>query len=225
VRSYTASLIPMTMQAAVILAGGRFARFGRDKNLAPLGGKPLIWWSAQALTGAGIVIIAANNWAQAEKYLKIVGVGATAALDPIPSQGEAGALLQGMRATYADNVAVAYADTPFIAWGIYCLLFERAVGHDGAVLEAKGQRQYNIAVYRRLPAINALKACTAKGSTDLAECLKGLDLGVVKEEEARRYDPRMECLFDVDSQGDLHKAAEILARREQETREKAECKP
>ena len=215
----------MAMQAAVILAGGRFARFGRDKNLAPLGGKPLIWWSAQALTGAGIVIIAANNWAQAEKYLKIVGVGATAALDPIPSQGEAGALLQGLRATYADNVAVSYADTPFIAWGIYCLLFDAAVGHEGAVLEAKGHRQYNIAVYRRLPAINALKAGTAKGLVELEDCLRGLDLAVVKEEEARRYDPRMECLFDVDSQGDLLKAADILARREQETREKAECKP
>jgi molybdopterin-guanine dinucleotide biosynthesis protein A len=211
------------MQAAVILAGGRFARFGRDKNLAPFGGKPLIWYAAQALTGAGNVIIVANNWAQAEKYLKIVGVGATAALDPVPSQGTAGALLQGLRSTYADNVAVAYSDTPFIVWGLYCLLYERAVGHDGAVVEVGGARQYNIAVYRRLGAIKALKEGIEAGRTDMAECLAGLDLAVVPEDEVRRLDPKADCLHDVDTNGDLLKAAEMLARREREERERREC--
>ncbi len=211
------------MQAAVILAGGRFARFGRDKNLAPLGGKPLIWYAAQALTGAGNVIIAANNWAQAEKYLKIVGVGATAALDPVPSMGTAGALLQGLRSTYADNVAVVYSDTPFIVWDIYCLLYEAAKGREGAVVEAQGERRYNLGVYKRLPAIKALKEGTERGEQDMAKCLSSLDLAVVPEDEVRKLDPRLDCLFDLDSPGDLLRAAEHLARREQEARERREC--
>ena len=37
---------------------------------------------------------------------KIVGVGATAALDPVPNQGIVGGLLQGLRSTYADYVAM-----------------------------------------------------------------------------------------------------------------------
>ena len=213
------------MQAAIILAGGRFARFGRDKNLAPLGGKPLIWWTAQALTSAGNVIIAANNWAQAEKYLKIVGVGASAALDPVPSQGAAGGLLQGLRSTYAENVAVTYADTPFIVWGLYCKLFEAAQGRDGAVLELKGARRYNLAVYNRLPAIKALKAGVEAGTTDLEGCLAGLDLAVVPEEDVVSMDPSLDCLLDVDSEGDLRSANKVLDRRreEEEKRRDLEC--
>jgi molybdopterin-guanine dinucleotide biosynthesis protein A len=213
------------MQACIILAGGRFARFGRDKNLAPLGGKPLVWWTAQALTSVGNVIIAANNWAQAEKYLKIVGVGASAALDPVPSQGAAGGLLQGLRSTYAENVAICYADTPFIVWGIYCRLFEAAQGHDGAIIEAKGQRQYNLGVYSRLPTIKALKAGIDAGSLDLEGCLKGMDLAVVPEEDIVGMDPHLDCLIDVDTQGDLLRAIEVLERRqrEEEARKDLEC--
>jgi molybdopterin-guanine dinucleotide biosynthesis protein A len=212
-----------SMQAAIILAGGRFARFGRDKNLAPLGGKPLIWWTAQALCSAGNVIIAANNWAQAEKYLKIAGVGSSAALDPVPSQGIAGGLLAGLRSTYAENVAVCYADTPFIVWDIYCKLFEATPGHQGAVLEAGGERRYNIAVYSRLPTIKALKNGIDSGTEDLASCLKDLDLAVVPEEEVLELDPELDCLVDVDTQGDLRKANEVLERRATEERRKAEC--
>jgi molybdopterin-guanine dinucleotide biosynthesis protein A len=201
------------MQACVILAGGRFARFGRDKNLAPLGGKPLIWWTAQAVCSVGNVIIAANNWAQAEKYLKIVGVGATAALDPVPSEGVAGGLLQGLRSTYAENVAVSYADTPFIVWDIYDKLYHATPGHQGAVAEAGGELRYNLAVYDRLPAIKALKAGIEGGSHDLAGCLDGLDLAVVPEEEVLAIDPDLDCLLDVDTQGDLHRAHEVLDRR------------
>ncbi len=201
------------MQACVILAGGRFARFGRDKNLGPLGGKPLIWWTAQALCSAGNVIIAANNWAQAEKYLKIVGVGATAALDPVPSEGVAGGLLQGLRSTYADNVAVCYADTPFVVWGIYEKLYHAAPGHRGAVVEAKGERHYNLAVYSRLPAIKALKAGIVAGTLDLSGCLGDLDLAVVPEDEVLAIDPELDFLIDVDTQGDLSRANEVLERR------------
>jgi molybdopterin-guanine dinucleotide biosynthesis protein A len=211
------------MQAAIILAGGRFARFGRDKNLAPLGGKPLIWWPAQALTSAGNLIIAANNWAQAEKYLKIVGVGATAALDPVPSQGVAGGLLAGLRSTYADNVAVCYADTPFVVWGLYCLLFEACPGHEGAVIEAGGEIQYNYGVYSRLPTIKALKNGIDKGSLDLAGCLSDFDICIVPEEEVLKVDPTLDCLLDVDTQGDLHHANEVLERRSTEDRPELHC--
>jgi len=213
------------MQAAIILAGGRFARFGRDKNLAPLGGKPLIWWTAQALTSAGNVIIAANNWAQAEKYLKIVGVGATAALDPVPSEGAAGGLLQGLRSTYAENVAVCYADTPFVVWGIYCLLFEAARGHQGAVLEAEGKRHYNLSVVDRLPAIKALKAGVGEGDLDLGTCLEGLDMAVVPEGDVLELDPELDCLLDVDTEGDLRAANKVLERRDRdaERRRELEC--
>jgi molybdopterin-guanine dinucleotide biosynthesis protein A len=213
------------MQACVILAGGRFARFGRDKNLAPLGGKPLIWWTTQALTSVGNVIIAANNWAQAEKYLKLAGVGASAALDPVPSQGVAGGLLQGLRSTYADNVAVCYADTPFVVWGIYCKLFEAAKGHEGAVVDARGERRYHLAVVSRLPAIKALKTGVEAGVRDLAGCLGGLDLVVVPEEDILELDPDLDCLVDVDTEGDLRAANKVLERREAEAerRKEIEC--
>ena len=211
------------MQAGIILAGGRFARFGRDKNLAPLGGKPLIWWTAQALCPAGNLIIAANNWAQAEKYLKIVGVGASASLDPVPSQGVAGGLLQGLRSTYADNVAVCYADTPFLVWDLYDKLFHAAAGHEGAVAEAKGDRHYNLAVYSRLPAIKTLKRGIDEGRHDLAGCLEDLDLVDLPEEEVLAVDPDLDCLIDVDSQGDLLRANDILERRLSKGEETPEC--
>lgn len=211
------------MQAGIILAGGRFARFGRDKNLAPLGGKPLIWWPAQSLCSASNLVIAANNWAQAEKYLKIVGVGASAALDPVPSEGVAGGLLQGLRSTYAETVAVAFSDTPFLVWAIYEKLFHAAVDHQGAVVEAKGERHYNLAVYNRLSAIKALKDGISGRTLDLPGCLEGLDLALVPEDVVRKLDPDLDCLLDVDTQGDLQKAQGVLERRQRRGEDDPEC--
>ena len=143
----------------------------------------------------------------------------------MPSEGEAGGLLQGLRSTYAENAAVCYADTPFIVWGIYCRLFEAAHGHEGAVVEAKGRRCYNLAVYSRLPAIKALKNGVTAGIEDLEGCLKGMDLAVVPEEDIIDLDPQLDCLLDVDTQGDLRKANEVLERRErdEEKRKELEC--
>jgi molybdopterin-guanine dinucleotide biosynthesis protein A len=135
----------------------------------------------------------------------------------------AGGLLAGLRSTYADNVAVCYADTPFVAWGIYCKLFEAAPGHQGAVLEAKGQRHYNIGVYSRLPTIKTLKTGVEGGIEDLSGCLEGLDLAIVPEEDILDLDPEMDCLLDVDTQGDLRRANEVLERRQATGDEGPEC--
>ena len=131
--------------------------------------------------------------------------------------------IQGLRSTYADYVAVALSDTPFIVWGVYCILFEKAHGHDGSVVELRGKRRYHLAVYQRLNCIKALKAGIEVGKEDLDSCLEALDLEIVPEEEVIELDPDLDCLFDVDTQGDLRRANDILERRSKDDRGELEC--
>ena len=121
------------MIAGLLLAAGRSARFGGDKLLAPLHGRPVLFWSAAALATAVDML-----------YLVVPpdAVQRVDALDGIPlvvvphagrDAGMGSSIRAGLVALPADAeaVVIALADQPFVASEVVRRLTER--WRDGGV--------------------------------------------------------------------------------------------
>ena len=105
------------MLAGLVIAGGRSRRFGRDKALAMLGGRPLLAWSLAALREA-CAEVAIN----AEADSGAAGLAVTLAApvvsdDPDHPQGPLAGLAAGLKWAAANGfgaLATLPCDTPYI---------------------------------------------------------------------------------------------------------------
>lgn len=124
--------------AGVVLAGGRSRRFGRDKAREPLGGRPLIAWSLDALR-AGCVRLAVNGPPELATAFGLPHVVDIAQAPPGPLAGIAGAL------TWASEEGCTHCftvpcDTPFLPADLG-LRLSAAIG-GGPVVAARAVRRH-----------------------------------------------------------------------------------
>lgn len=115
------------MIAGLLLAAGRSARFGGDKLLAPLHGRPVLFWSAAAIAtevDALYLVVPADGGARVEA---LEGVPAVVVPHAGRDAGMASSIRAGIAALPADTVAVviALADQPLVAPEVVRRLCER----------------------------------------------------------------------------------------------------
>jgi len=103
--------------AAVVLAAGLSRRMGRAKLLLPLGGRPVIRVSVEAVIAAGlapVVVVAGAERAGVEEAL--AGLPVEIALNPHPESGQASSVRVGIAALPPEPAAalIALGDQPFV---------------------------------------------------------------------------------------------------------------
>ena len=131
------------MICGLILAGGRSSRFGREKAVANLGGRPLIAWVAEVLS-QGVDLLAANAHPASGAAAFALTRGLPCLSDepssyPGPLTG-VGAGLRWARQAGAEWLATAPCDTPFLPKDFITLLAAgRSAG--GAVTRTSGGLQ------------------------------------------------------------------------------------
>ena len=142
-----------------MLAGGRGARFGGEKALAPFRGRPLIAWSLDALAPHAAVLGVGGPAALAAEF------GLAAVVDPpgAPAGALAG-VLAGL-AWAADNgcalLATAPCDTPFLPADMVPRL-AAALG-DAPVVAARAARVHALCALWRVEAAAPLAALVREG--------------------------------------------------------------
>ncbi len=188
--------------AAVILAGGRSSRFGRDKLAEPIDGRPLL----------SIVIDAVRP--VVDEILVIVATDASsdhpgdvrAVHDPRPFEGPLAGATVGLATTTADLVLIVGGDMPGLVPAVLARLVAVLVADpriDAVILDADGmQRPLPMAV-RRLPALAAAEALLTSGERRLRALRDGLPLAVVPDDEWHADDPEERTLRDIDTPADL----------------------
>ena len=129
-------------RTALLLAGGRSVRMGRDKAWLPWLGRPLWRVMAESLAaaGAGRLVVACR---QAQDLVTVVedwgretGVATEVILDPEPQQvgeldGMLGAIWRGVRGRGAPILAVP-VDMPLVGDGLLRRLWEQEVASSGS---------------------------------------------------------------------------------------------
>ena len=194
------SLRPLT---AVILAGGRSSRFGRDKLAEPIDGRTLLWH----------VVDAVGPWAT--ETVVVAAPGAAPSLpedrpivlvhDAVAFEGPLAGLFAGVEAAHEPLVLVTGGDMPSLGGDVLeSMLAELdAPGIDAVVLEHEGRPQPLPMVVRREPALAASERLVAAGERRLGALHEALVTRVVPEERWRALDPEGRTLRDIDTPADL----------------------
>ena len=185
---------------AIILAGGRSSRFGRDKLAEPIDGRSLLDHAIDAVRPF------------ASQIVVVVAPGAAAALpddvtivrDPIAFQGPLAGLLAGLGASNEPVVLVIGGDMPSIVGAIVDSMVEAlSLSVDAVVLEHDGRARPLPMVLRRDPALEAATRIYATGERRLRAMTEHLATQVIPEPTWRLLDPDGLTLHDIDTPGDL----------------------
>jgi molybdenum cofactor guanylyltransferase len=193
--------------AAIVLAGGRSSRFGRDKLAEPIDGQPLVEYAIVAVGQVAdlvLVVTAPDS-----------GPGTTASpnvrlvSDVRPFQGPLSGLATGLDALLPtiERVIAVGGDMPTLVPGVLRRLIDALDTHEAAVLaDEAGPRPLPIAL-RRSAASPVVERLLAKGERRLRALLDELDVVVLPPATWREDDPEGLTLRDVDVPGDLPSSA------------------
>lgn len=186
---------------AIVLAGGRSSRFGRDKLAEPIDGTPLLDHAiaaVRALTDEIVVVAGAETDPP-------VRDGVTVVHDDRPFEGPLAALRIGLMASPVDRVIVVAGDMPTLVPAVLGRLLA-ALGADttAAILEIDGRPRAILPLALTMEAAGAaISSLVDAGERRLGALLEVMEVRVVPSAEWRQDDPDGLTLRDIDTQADL----------------------
>lgn len=193
--------------SAVILAGGRSSRFGRDKLAESIDGRPLLSRAIEAVRpfATEILVIAAPG------TVPVLRAGVTLVHDPVAFEGPLVGLLAGLGAAREPVALVVGGDMPTLVGAVLeAMLVEldapgafEAVAFEAVVLEHDGRARPLPMVLRREPALAAADRLIGAGERRLRALGEALVTRVLPETIWRGVDPDGLTLRDIDTPADL----------------------
>jgi molybdopterin-guanine dinucleotide biosynthesis protein A len=151
--------------AGLVLAGGRSVRFGGEKAVAELEGRPLLEWAAQRLrTISANVAINVRKGAEAERVANALGLPTL-----LDVEGDALGPLAGVKVGLiwaeqlgAHTLAVSPCDAPLLPDDLYVRLLERAEG--GAAMAETSEGRQPLCSLWPVAALSTVRAALADGA-------------------------------------------------------------
>ena len=187
---------------AIVLAGGRSSRFGRDKLAEPIDGRPLLDRAIAAVqaVASDVVVVAApaSNPAVPE--------GVLLARDPVAFEGPLAGLSAGLAELdlVVERVVVVAGDMPSLVPAVLMRLLDTIEsGPDAAILGHDGEAPPLPMALRRGPAERAVGRLRGSGERRLRAVAQALDAEVIPESTWRQDDATAATLRDIDTPDDL----------------------
>jgi molybdopterin-guanine dinucleotide biosynthesis protein A len=185
---------------AVILAGGRSSRFGRDKLAEPIDGRPLLDHAIEAVRpfASAIVVVGppGGNPPVPERV--------TLVRDVTPFEGPLAGLVTGLGAIAEPVVLVIGGDMPSLVGAVVESMVVALVPDvDVVVLEHDGRPRPLPMILRRDAGLAAASRLYATGERRLGALTVTLPTHVIPEPTWRLLDPDASSLRDIDTPADL----------------------
>ena len=185
---------------AIVLAGGRSSRFGRDKLAEPMDGRLLLDHAIDAVRpfADAILVVAAPDAAP------VLPSDATLIHDMAPFEGPLAGLLAGLQVAVDPIVLATGGDMPSLVPAVIeSMVAALGAGVDAVVLEHEGRARPLPIVLRREPAAAAASHLYADGERRLRALTEVVATRVVPEATWRVLDPDAVTLRDIDAPADL----------------------
>ncbi len=203
-------------KSAVIVAGGLSTRFGQDKGLLRLAGKPLIKHVLDAIGNmVEEKIVVSSSADQAENYKRILGSHVKVLVDkerlPSPLIGA----LTGLEEARGEYVLLLPCDTPLVSREILSLLLELRAGRYAVIPRwPNGYIEPLQAVYHTSSALEAATNTLRDGEMRM-QCMVDKLHGIryISTLVIQQLDPDFKTFFNINSTMDLKKAENMLRRR------------
>ena len=195
------------MRTAIILCGGRSARFGSDKAMLTIDGMPMIMRVIQRVSPVvDEIIIAARDPAQWRYITDAIPNDLMVVYDSVIGYGPIAGILAGLLASKAEYSVCLACDLPYANPDVIDALFECAEEHerDAAIpRHPDGTLEPLHAVYGR-PMIRACQSVTESGARTVRSAISLLSRAVfVPTESLRRFDPDLRTFLNVNYPEDL----------------------
>ena len=186
---------------AIVLAGGRSSRFGRDKLVEPIAGRSLLQHAISAVRPFArevLVVTAPGAIVTAPADVRVLR-------DPVAYEGPLAGLVTGLRAAATPLVLVTAGDMPDLAPGVIDLLLDALTptGIDGAVLEHDGRPRPLPMALRRETGLAAAEGLIEAGERRLRALPDLMRAAVIPEPTWRAFDPNGRSVRDIDTPADL----------------------
>lgn len=197
--------------SAIVLAGGKSSRMGRDKSQLDFAGDSVLGRIVRELRplSADIVVVAAPQ-------------GSPAAIEAIPDvrivhdtrafEGPLKALARGLDAIEGELAFACSCDLPLLDARVVAALCAMAGGYDAIIPEVGGRLQPLHAVYRKACA-QSVAEMVARGQTRMVEIVDALSARIVAESELRPLDPKLLSFTNVNTPDEYRNALRLISSR------------
>jgi len=202
-------------KAVIILAGGFSKRFGQDKCLIDLVGKPLVLHVVNRVSSVvdeKVVVVGSN--ALREALSNVFKSKIRVVVDKYEGQSPLVGALTGFESVNAEYSLLLPCDTPFVSSEVVALLLDLCV-NKGAVIPRwpNGYMEPLQTVYNTKSAIEAAKKALDEGKRDLLSMINYLHgVRYVSTLVLQQLDPKLLTFFNVNTIEDLKRAESMLRR-------------
>ena len=196
---------------AIVLAGGRSTRFGRDKASEPLLGKPLVQHVADRIAPLISELIVVRAPGQALPPIE-AAIPVSIVDDAYPDTGPLGGIYTGLQASGADRCLAVACDMPLLSQPLLRELRRRSAGCD-VVMPVIEYPEPLHAVYARI-CLEPMRARLEAGQFKITGFLGAVHVCYMHEAECRAFDPDLRSFINANTEEDLARA-EALLRSEQ----------
>ena len=205
--------------AGIVLAGGRASRFGRDKLVEPVDGRPLLHHALVALAPAVAELILVIRPHGAPPRLPpetVLPVPVRLVRDPEPFGGPLIALAAALETVTQPVAIFAAGDMPALQAAVLGAMLAALddIDVDVVILAGAGPVQTMPAALRVEPARAAARDALAGGSRALRALHDRLRVAVLPEAAWRALDPTGATLRDVDTPADLDRERRAAMTRD-----------
>jgi molybdopterin-guanine dinucleotide biosynthesis protein A len=200
-RGGTGGLPGLPPVSAIVLAGGRSRRFGRDKLAEPAGGRTLLQRAIAAVAPiASEVVVVASPGATPDvpSFVRV-------AYDETAFEGPLAGCFAGLLAAREPLVIVVGGDMPDLQPEVLAGLIRALEGSaaDASALEHLGRARPLPMALRTGSGTEVARRLLADRERRLGALLERLTVRVIPEVEWRPLDPTARTVLDVDEPGDL----------------------
>ncbi len=196
---------PSRTGTAIVLAGGRNTRMGRDKSLLTLNGLPIIELVTEALRPHFAEIIISTN--EPEKFKRY---GYECVPDEVEGAGPAVGMMSVMRRFPRDYYQVVACDTPFIEGAAAARVYKLAAGADAAIVRTPdGFPQALFSAYS-INCLPAFEISIRNGINKVMRCISRLNVIYVPSEELGIKAAWEKHFFNINTPEDIENAEKLL---------------
>jgi molybdopterin-guanine dinucleotide biosynthesis protein A len=187
--------------SAIVLAGGRSSRFGRDKLIETVSGRPLLEHAIECvapLARETIVVVGAED-------SRVLPPGTTLVRDEPSFEGPLFGLLAGLRRAASPAALVVGGDMPTLVQSVLGALVDRLADPscDAVILEDQGRGRPLPGALRVAVALPVAERLVDSGERRLGALYDAMSTAVIDELAWRRLDPDGRTLRDIDTPDDL----------------------